>query len=426
MKLGFTLLLAIISNLAIGQEGWSNQIPASDYPGLYGIYALDSENIWIVGEDGTLLHSTDGGLLWENITIETEASLYAVEFINADTGWVTGDDDGLNSTVFRTIDGGLTWEPQEVQGPGSYVPIWDVDFVPGEEEGSMRGYLAGGLFYTWRTDDYGESWLSLQGNCGEGNLKSTSFIDMNTGWFVGTPSVTVNYSIMCTSDGGDTWDSQVNPTDQPLRGVCFADTQHGLAVGLVGTILYTGDGGENWEARPNTGYRWESVCLNQTGKAWVVGSDGDVAYSTDWGYSWEMQESGVNCELWDVYFINDNEGWIVGGGIGQPGVILHTVNGGIVSVVEENIAEDFDLLQNVPNPFSQNTRIIYRSRIAVSTSLTIFNALGNEVASFHNEGRNPGEYTYEFGGSEYPAGIYFYQLKAEGIAVGTGKMTMLH
>ena len=52
-----------------------------------------------------------------------------------------------------------------------------------------------------------------------------------------------------------------------------------------------------------------------------------IAYSSDWGHTWETQASGVTDPLWEVHFINDNEGWAVGGL--SSSVILHTKNGGI-------------------------------------------------------------------------------------------------
>ena len=220
--------------------------------------------------------------------------LYTVEFINADTGWVAGrDHDGstpwANSIIQRTTDGGLNWEYQYLPG-GNGMMIMDVDF----ENKSMRGFCTGGLSHTWRTDNYGETWESLKGGCGEGNFNSCCIIDKNTGWFVGTPSnVGTGYSIMSTKDGGELFEEQINPTDIKLNGVCFLDNQKGIAVGNNGTIIYTSDGGVNWEVSPDGGYTtWQSVFLTETGKAWAVDTKGNIAYSNDWGHTWEVQESG--------------------------------------------------------------------------------------------------------------------------------------
>jgi len=413
MKLLITILFIVLSINAFGQEGWSNQTPPSPYPGLLGVYALDSDSIWAVGEEGTIIHSNDGGVTWDSIPSGITESLFTVEFINSDTGWVAGDDDRSASTLLRTTDGGLSWEAQSLSGGGA-IPIYDLDFIEGLTGAPIRGFITGGLGYTWRTENFGSTWESVRNQC-ENTFYSSYFVNNDSGWFVGTPSVQEPYTIMRTMDGGNTWQEQTNPTGQNLRGVCFGTDLRGLAVGLVGTILYTTDGGANWEARPNNGYRWESVFLTESGKAWAVGSDGNIAYSTDWGYSWESQESGVSVELWEVYFINDEEGWIVGGGIGQPGVILHTTNGGVITDVNErnnDIVKKYELLQNYPNPFNPTTTIEFSLPKSEYVELRIYNILGNEVATLVSHKLNQSNHTYQFDGKNLASGIYYYQLVA--------------
>jgi hypothetical protein len=214
-------------------------------------------------------------------------------------------------------------------------------------------------------------------------------------------------------DGGAIWEEQTNPADQPLREVCFATDQRGLAVGLVGTILYTTDGGANWEARPNSGYRWQSVFLTQSGKAWAVGDKGRIAYSTDWGYTWEAQESGVSVELWQVYFINDDEGWIVGGGIGQPGVILHTKNGGVVSGVEAEsikIPGSYILEQNYPNPFNSITKIKFQTPNSQFVSLKVYDIQGKNISTIVSQYLTAGNHDYSFNAANLASGIFYYEL----------------
>ena len=237
-------------------------------------------------------------------------------------------------------------------------------------------------------------------------------------------------SIVHTTDGGETIEIQTNPTDPDFRLNCvsFADNMHGLAVGINGTILFTNDGGQNWEIRNFNSYpyqRWQSVHLNQSGKVWAVGQNGVIAYSTDWGNNWTVQESGVSCELWEVVFINDNEGWIVGGGIGQPGVILHTTTGGVVTdVKEDNIVREFRLLQNYPNPFNPKTIIKYEIRSLNRVTLTVYDALGNEVAVVIDEEQAAGSYEYEFNAEQLSSGVYYYNLKSGNHSV-TKKMLMM-
>ena len=53
---------------------------------------------------------------------------------------------------------------------------------------------------------------------------------------------------MFSSDGGNTWSILEDKlkTKFWLRGMDFADPQHGWIVGAMGTIMKTDDGGDTW------------------------------------------------------------------------------------------------------------------------------------------------------------------------------------
>jgi photosystem II stability/assembly factor-like uncharacterized protein len=53
-------------------------------------------------------------------------------------------------------------------------------------------------------------------------------------------------TILRTTDGGQHWDSQVNPGTVCLFKVSFTDANTGTAVGDGGLILRTTDGGNIW------------------------------------------------------------------------------------------------------------------------------------------------------------------------------------
>ena len=120
--------------------------------------------------------------------------------------------------------------------------IMDIDFIEGPPGEPMRGYSTGGLSHTWQTDNYGETWEHVRGDCGEGNFNSCFLVDSITGWFVGTPSNVIPYTIMHTADGGESFEEQTSPIDIKLNGVCFGTDLKGVAVGNAGTVIYTSDG----------------------------------------------------------------------------------------------------------------------------------------------------------------------------------------
>ena len=426
MKILTTTFLLSFLFCALAQEGWNDVTPAGNYPGLHGIYALDSENLWVVGEEGTILNSTDGGSTWNEITCPVTYNLYNVHFINADTGWVGGDHNSITE-IMRTTDRGLTWELYTLSSASDY-GNYDIEFIEGNPGEPPRGFVSAGLSLVWKTDDYGENWVGTGfGGCGANSLLSICFINKNEGWFVGEPSATQEVTIVHTTDGGQTYEIQTNPTDPDIRlnSVCFADNQHGIAAGVGTTILYTSDGGSNWESSTVSNYRWQSVHLNQSGKAWAVGRNGTIVYSTDWGYTWTTQESGVSSELREVIFISANEGWIVGGGTGLPGVILHTTTGGVITAVDEDeIVREFALAQNYPNPFNPSTNIRYQIPERSFVTLKVYDVLGNEVTTLVNKELNAGSHEVVFDASRFSTGIYFYQLKT-GSFVETKKMILV-
>ena len=415
------ILIAFFFVHASGQVGWTEQTSPSSLS-LSSVYALDSLNVWAAGQKGLIIHSTDGGVTWDSIPNGTLANLYTVEFINADTGYVGGREDEsstpwLNTLIQRTTDGGLNWEFQHLPSGGGMM-VTDIDFVDGPPDEPMRGYCTGGLSHTWRTDDYGVTWEHVRGDCGEGNFNSCFLVDSVTGWFVGTPSNVKPYTIMHTADGGESFEEQTSPLDIKLNGVCFGTDLKGVAVGNAGTVIYTSNGGTNWELSSDAdimGTTWFSVFLTETGKAWAVGDDGKIAYSIDWGHTWEAQLSGVTDPLWEVYFINENVGWIVGGF--SSNVILHTKNGGItttgISDFKKENTKAYKLEQNYPNPFNSSTQIKYTLNNSSNITLTIFDLSGKKMQVIVDEFQTIGEHTVDWDASYLNDGLYFYELKVD-------------
>jgi len=89
----------------------------------------------------------------------------------------------------------------------------------------------------------------------------------------------------------------------------------------------------------------------------------------------------------------------------------------------------FTLRQNYPNPFNPTTNITYTLTDAAQVKLSIFNLLGQRVATLMDGLQTPGQHTVAWDatdnrGQAVSAGIYFYKLKANG-KVKTRKMAVL-
>jgi hypothetical protein len=135
-----------------------------------------------------------------------------------------------------------------------------------------------------------------------------------------------------------------------------------------------------------------------------------------------LQTTGITTSLRSLYFIDAQTGWAVG----DNGRILKTTTGGFVPVkpISNEIPEQFKLYQNYPNPFNPTTFIKFeipnlppnsstrdsRSETNQKTEIRIFDISGKEAAALVNEYLNPGIYQIEYNGTNFPSGIYFYQL----------------
>jgi len=75
----------------------------------------------------------------------------------------------------------------------------------------------------------------------------------------------------------------------------------------------------------------------------------------------------------------------------------------------------FDLDQNYPNPFNPSTNIKYSVPETGSVKLSIYNALGEEVAVLVNGIVQAGFYEVTFDASNLPSGAYYYRLQSDNL-----------
>jgi hypothetical protein len=87
-------------------------------------------------------------------------------------------------------------------------------------------------------------------------------------------------------------------------------------------------------------------------------------------------------------------------------------------------SKTFELLQNYPNPFNPTTKISFVLDRAESIKLTIYNVLGQKVATLYNGPMAQGFHEMEFDASQYSSGVYIYKLEA-GNMMQTRKMMLL-
>jgi photosystem II stability/assembly factor-like uncharacterized protein len=100
-----------------GMEWVPETPPEGASPFLNSVAAHGSSEAWIVGLNGTILHTGDGGTVWETQPSGTLFGLNQVWFDGAMTGWTVG----YGSTILFTSDGGLSWESRRENLPSEAV-----------------------------------------------------------------------------------------------------------------------------------------------------------------------------------------------------------------------------------------------------------------------------------------------------------------
>jgi hypothetical protein len=96
----------------------------------------------------------------------------------------------------------------------------------------------------------------------------------------------------------------------------------------------------------------------------------------------------------------------------------------ILPVPHRVIPLAFKLFNNYPNPFNGATLIQFDLPAAGFVSLKILDPLGRELATLVDQQLDGGQYSFQWDGTIFASGVYFYRLQAAGYAE-TKKMILL-
>ncbi|MGA2624363.1 MAG: YCF48-related protein [Bacteroidota bacterium] len=202
-----------------GGADWSQCASGSSI----SIAALDSQNVWC-GTHSNLTRTTDGGNHWTTIM---NHSISSIQFLNADTGWVVNYDWSSDSSVFRTSNGGQTWQCANLDHPIS------LRFVS-----PTTGCAGGTSGRIWKTTDGGATWSLKHGPTTESwYMHRLAFSSPMVGWAVGYIGNGLGDYILHTTDGGETWAEVPSISNNGLFSVCFVNDSTGWVGGLDGEMM---------------------------------------------------------------------------------------------------------------------------------------------------------------------------------------------
>jgi hypothetical protein len=98
---------------------------------------------------------------------------------------------------------------------------------------------------------------------------------------------------------------------------------------------------------------------------------------------------------------------------------------GIEEFAINKIPKEFSLAQNYPNPFNPVTIIQYQVSSISNVDLSIYNILGQNVATLVSEKQPAGYYKVEWDASGFGSGIYYYRLLTDKNFASTKKLILL-
>jgi hypothetical protein len=94
-----------------------------------------------------------------------------------------------------------------------------------------------------------------------------------------------------------------------------------------------------------------------------------------------------------------------------------------IESLSAKVPAEYLISQNYPNPFNPATNIKFEIPNAGPIRLSVFDALGREVAKLVDQNMDAGSYKADWNASGYPSGVYFYRLQSSGISI-TKKMVL--
>lgn len=279
-----------------------------------------TSDAYVVGTSGLLLVSHDGGKTWERHhlnegrpgnDLHQDLDLYSISFApGGKVGWLVGEQ-GL---IMHTTDGGENWELQHSK---SNTQLLSVAAVTDKEVSAVGDH--GTIIWS---DDGGQTWTVTSLN----NLTfySVAFSDPNNGWVVGEFQ-----TILHSGDGGKTWQVQrggkVADFTVPPYFVVVPQGENVIAAGQSGVFATTKDGGKTWQDGKLPSERsiygaTAATAASTAGTVWLAGAEGTIFEGVP-GAEWQTKDPTFQ----DLTAVTSSQH--LGIAVGLGGTIMRTANG---------------------------------------------------------------------------------------------------
>lgn len=254
----------VVFRTSNGGHIWQEATLPSSSLGVSQVQFVNAQDGWVLAEGGggaagsqaaDLFRSTDGGRTWSIVAHAPGALPFAgikngMGWASATTGWITGSSAANAVYLYRTQDGGVSWQPQSLPVI-TLAPVTAPPVFFSATEGLLPVTIStaqGPGFAVYATHDGGATWSGPTPPFFTRSPGWTwNFLTMQQGWLVGFGDAT----LYKTSDAGQHW--TVIPTSanfQFISKLDFISTQEGWAINTtnaaVPMLLKTTNGGLTW------------------------------------------------------------------------------------------------------------------------------------------------------------------------------------
>ncbi|UCE26482.1 MAG: M28 family peptidase, partial [Candidatus Coatesbacteria bacterium] len=255
-------------------------------------------NGWI-STRGYVWRTDDGGETWN--AYKCNGNVLDVMFTDVNNGFLCG----YSGYIARTLDGGITWSEADIQDNESVLST--LSFAD-RFNGIAGGFS--GIYYV--TDDGGDTWE--KGRIpSDYRIRSVFYLD-DIIWAAASKAFVSECLLYRSADGGETWENLSGnlPSfpDGALSKIWFHDTNGGVVIGRD-NIHYTEDGGNTWaEAAGEYGGSLRDIFFINNETGWIGGAYGFIYRTDDGGKSWTTQIAGSE-RIESVFFVSADEGWAI-------------------------------------------------------------------------------------------------------------------
>jgi photosystem II stability/assembly factor-like uncharacterized protein len=306
-------------------QAWEYLTPIKTNSEVRGCSFLDEQRgIAVILASRSVFRTTDGGETWESMWTP------AVNSNPTDVEWVT---DNLlfiaagNGDLFRSLDGGNTWANVN---PPTTAWLYSVHFI-----NETTGFVTGESGTVLKTTDSGSTWTLIP-TTATSRLYGVQFTDDSTGVIVGW-----NGTILRTTDSGNSWSLISTSITASLQDVHFIDANTGFASG--GVMAKTTDGGLTWnQVYSAANDYFYLVHVNPNGQGYAAGNGGVFIKTSNYGQTWQSQPDLGDGDIFCGDHVSDNAAYMMGklnihkssNGGSSWSVIKNAIQGGGITAMQ--------------------------------------------------------------------------------------------